>query len=61
MTFEKWLRENETAWFFSKKDGWVGGIEVRALAKKIAYMSRAEMATMRTYFRKQVNWKPKVG
>jgi len=34
-------------------------ISINVLAKKIANMSRAEMTAMRTYFRKQVKWKPK--
>lgn len=34
-------------------------VSLNALAEKVAYMSRADMTTMRTYFRKQVKWKSK--
>lgn len=66
--FDKWLNKqnkiqlknarlvvtgNETNIFVKK----IEIVSVRALAEKIAYMSRAEMTIMRTYFRKQVNWK----
>ena len=54
---EKWINsQTENAGIF---DSNIQVIHAKPLAMKIANMSRAEMATMRTYFRKQVNWKPK--
>ena len=65
--FEKWVKENKfpVADVLDKRrkiklavqPNFPDAIALRVLAEKVAYMSRAEMASMRTYFRKQVGWK----
>jgi len=57
--FGKWLEKNKFRrengiWMWEKYPSTGNYVSVRVLGEKIAGMSRAEMAMMRTYFRKQV-------